>query len=121
MGGSKMVHLWGLWGELGGWDRDWGCSAGSGCVCCHSGAASGGPGSGRARDLVIVDGDMAVEWGGSRCGTGFNRVSWGEQGGVGQLLDHSLGWWGLQDLSVKQTMHFDEHVCLSLCAQSAGL
>lgn len=38
-------------------------------------------------------------------------ASWGKLGGVGRLLDHHLGWWGLLGLFVEQMMHFNKHTC----------
>jgi hypothetical protein len=62
--GGEMGPCWGFWGKLGVWDVFQGCFTGSGCVCHHSGAAGGGPGLGRAGDLVVIieyiDSDMAV-------------------------------------------------------------
>jgi hypothetical protein len=54
-----------------------------------------------AGNIAVVNGDMAVTFGGSRCGMGFNGASWGEQGGVGQLLDRHLGFQGEQGRSAK--------------------
>ena len=38
-----------------------------------------------AGNIAVADSDVAVAFGGSRCGTRVDGVSWGEQGGVGQL------------------------------------
>jgi hypothetical protein len=40
-----------------------------------------------AGNVAVVDGDVAVAFGGSRCGTGVDGASCGEQGSVGRLLD----------------------------------
>ena len=54
-----------------------------------------------AGNVAIADSDVAVAFGESRCGTGVNGVSWGEQGGVGRLLGLRLGFWGRGGRSVK--------------------
>lgn len=58
MDDTKMVHLWGVWGEQGGWDTLWGCSGESRCMSHCSGAAVLGPEWGRAGEMAIVN-DMA--------------------------------------------------------------
>ena len=68
-----------------------------------------------AGSVSVVDGDMAVAFSGSRCGMGFNGASWGEQGGVGQLLAHHLGFWGRQSCSIECTTCSDEHAHTTLC------
>ena len=68
-----------------------------------------------AGSIAVVNGDMAVAFGGSRCGTGFNGASWGEWGSVGQLLAHHLGFWGWQGGFLKQTTCSNKHMSSSSC------
>ena len=75
--GGEMAHLW-SWSELGWSGGEWG----SGSVFHRFSAGAHGPEWGRVGCLVIVNGDMAVEWGSSRCGTGGWGMSWVGQGGV---------------------------------------
>jgi hypothetical protein len=41
--------------------------------------------------VAVFDGDVAVAWGGSRCGTGGWGTSWGWLGRLGGVLEHHLG------------------------------
>ena len=68
-----------------------------------------------AGSAAVVDGDMAVAFGGSGCGTGFNGASWGEQGGVGQSIARRLGFWGRQSRSVECPTRSDEHARTTSC------
>jgi hypothetical protein len=52
--GGGTARFGGIWGELGGWNRLWGCSDGSGSEFCRSRAAARGPEWGRAGDLAVV-------------------------------------------------------------------
>ena len=101
MGSSETAGFWGFWGELGVWDAFRGYFAGSGHVYRCSGAAAGGPESGRAGGSVIVDehvdDDAAVVLG----GTGVCGTSRRELGGVGDLLGLRLEFWGEQGCSVE--------------------
>ena len=64
-----------------------GCFAGSSHVHHCSGAAGGGPESGKAGDSAVVDrcinNDVAVEWGGSMCSRGVKGVSRGGRAVLG--------------------------------------
>jgi hypothetical protein len=79
-----MSRCWGFWGKLGIWDTFRGCFAGRVRRC--SGAASGGPGSGRAGESAIND-DVAVVCVVLGCST---RAGWGGLGHPRGLLDCRL-------------------------------
>ena len=52
-------------------------------------------------NIAVVNGDVAVVFSSSRCRTGVNKASWGEQGHVGQFLDCHLEFLGGQGHSIK--------------------
>jgi hypothetical protein len=55
VGGGKMVHFGGFWGELGCWDSFRGCPDGSPGVFHPSRAMVRGPERGRAGGLAIIN------------------------------------------------------------------
>jgi hypothetical protein len=107
---GKTARLRG-WGELGGLNTFRWCSDGPGSVFRHFAVGARGPEWCRVRGSAVIDGDVAVERGGSRCGTGVLETSWGEIGCLGGLLVHRRESWGRWGCSVKGTTCFDEHVC----------
>ena len=82
-GSGETARLWGFWGKLGGWNRLWGCSAGSSSVLCCFTAVARGPECGRAGERALVDDDVAVMQRGSSWETGDRGTSWVVQIGVG--------------------------------------
>jgi hypothetical protein len=92
-----MGRCWGFWGKLGIWDTFRGCFAGSGRVRRRSGAAGGGPGSGRAGESAVND-DVAVVCVVLGCSTG---AGWGGLGRPRGLLDRRLEFLVEQNRSVE--------------------
>jgi hypothetical protein len=68
-----------------------------------------------AGNIAVVNGDVAVAFGGSRCGTGVLETSWGELGRLGGFLGRRLEFPGVQCRSTEWTTCFDEHTCSSSC------
>jgi hypothetical protein len=112
---AQTARLRGVWGELGGWNELWGCSDRPGGVSRHFRAVASGLERGRAGVSVIDDDDVAVAFGGSRCGTGDRGANWGEQSGVGGCSGRRWRWWGWHSCSVECTTRSDERVRTTSC------
>jgi hypothetical protein len=128
MGGGETARLRGSGGERGSWDTSGGCFDMPGGVSRRPGAAARRSEWGRAVDTAVVDehvdDDVAVVLGRLRCVTGSRGTGWGEQRGLGWLLDCRLGRWGLQGSSVGQTTCSGEHMgawaCNAVCCAVDG-
>ena len=105
--------MWLNWGVLGQTGSERGCFDESGNVCRHSRGVACGPEWGGVVDSVVIDGDMAVAFGGLRCGTGCRGADWGKQRGQGGVLACRWGSLGWQSCFVVQTTRFDECSCSS--------
>jgi hypothetical protein len=75
--GDETARLRRFWGERGCMGGEWGHSDGSGSMSRRFRAVASGLERGRAGVSVINDDDVAVSFGGSRCGTGDRGTSWG--------------------------------------------
>jgi hypothetical protein len=124
-GSGETARFGGFWGEQGGWLRFWGCSAGSGSMSRRFRAVARGPEWGRTGGSAVVDDDVAVALGVSRCRTGVMESGRGELGGADGFPGLRCRSWGWEGRSVKYTTRLDERSCSSsrelVCCAVDGL